>query len=92
MKVSREQAAENRSRVVEVAGRLFRERGWVDALDPDDVSSDTLAEAIAKGLRRDPSVRARCRPDLGGLSAAVEQLVSLLRTVGLEQRLAPIAE
>jgi len=26
MKVSREQAAENRARVVEVAGRLFRER------------------------------------------------------------------
>jgi len=80
-------SAEQRTRA-----RLFRERGWVDALDPDDVSSDTLAEAIAKGLRRDPPVRARCRPDLGGLSAAVEQLVSLLRTVGLEQRLAPIAE
>src|SRR4051794_2404874 len=28
MKVSREQAAENRARVVEVAGRLFRERGF----------------------------------------------------------------
>ncbi len=80
-------SAEQRTRA-----RLFRERGWVDALDPDDVSSDTLAEAIAKGLRRDPPVRARCRPDLGGLSAAVEQLVSLLRTAGLEQRLAPIAE
>lgn len=26
MKVSREQAAENRARVVEVAGRLFREK------------------------------------------------------------------
>ncbi len=80
-------SAEQRTRA-----RLFRERGWVDALDPDDVSSDTLAEAIARGLRRDPPVRARCRPDLGGLSAAVEQLVSLLRTAGLEQRLAPTAE
>jgi TetR/AcrR family transcriptional repressor of nem operon len=28
MKVSREQAAENRARVIEVAGRLFRERGF----------------------------------------------------------------
>ena len=28
MKVSREQAAENRARVVEVAGRLFRENGF----------------------------------------------------------------
>ncbi|RDJ24101.1 TetR family transcriptional regulator [Bosea caraganae] len=28
MKVSREQAAENRERIIEVAGRLFRERGF----------------------------------------------------------------
>jgi TetR/AcrR family transcriptional regulator, transcriptional repressor for nem operon len=28
MKVSREQAAENRARVIEVAGRLFREKGF----------------------------------------------------------------
>src|SRR5258708_32769111 len=28
MKVSREQAAENRARVLEVAGRLFREKGF----------------------------------------------------------------
>ena len=27
MKVSREQAAENRDRIIDVAGRLFRERG-----------------------------------------------------------------
>ena len=80
-------SAEQRTRA-----RLFQERGWVDALDPDSVSSGALAEAIARGLRRDPPVRVRCRPDLGGLSAAVEQLVSLLRTAGLEQRHAPIAE
>ena len=80
-------SAEQRTRA-----RLFQERGWVDALDPDDVNSGTLAEAIARGLRSDPPVRARCHADLGGLSAAVEQLVSLLRTAGLEQRLAPIAE
>jgi len=80
-------SAEQRTRA-----RLFQKRGWVDALDPDDVNSGTLAEAIARGLRSDPPVRARRHPDLGGLSAAVEQLRSLLRTVGLEQRLAPIAE
>ena len=28
MKVSRERAAENRARVIEVAGRLFREKGF----------------------------------------------------------------
>ena len=80
-------SAEQRTRA-----RLFQERGWVDALDPDAVNGGTLAEAIARGLRRDPPVHARCRPNLGGLSAAVKQLVSLLRTAGLERRLAPIAE
>ena len=79
-------SAEQRTRA-----RLFRERGWVDALDPEDVESGTLAEAIASGLRRDPPVRAGCRPNLEGLSAAVEQLVSILR-VGQEQRRAPSAE
>jgi len=76
-------SAEQRTRA-----RLFAERGWVDALDPDDVSSDTLAEAIVKGLRGDRTARAPSRPDLGGLPAAVEQLASLLQTVGPEQRLA----
>jgi TetR/AcrR family transcriptional regulator, transcriptional repressor for nem operon len=28
MRVSRERAAENRDRIVDVAGRLFRERGF----------------------------------------------------------------
>ena len=76
-------SAEQRTRA-----RLFAERGWVDALDPDDVSSDTLAEAIVKGLRGDRTARAPSRPDLGGLPAAVEQLASLLQTVGPEQQLA----
>jgi predicted glycosyltransferase len=80
-------SAEQRTRA-----RLFQERGWVDMLDPDDVSTDALVEAIARGLRRGPKVRALPGPDLGGLSAAVEQLVSVVRTVGLEQRLAPTAE
>jgi len=80
-------SAEQRTRA-----RLFRERGWVDALDPDDVSSGTLAEAIARGLGSVPKARALARPDLAGLSAAVEQLVSLLRIAGQERRLAPIAE
>jgi len=80
-------SAEQRTRA-----RLFQEKGWVDALDPDDVSSGTLAEAIARGLGSVPKARALARPDLAGLSAAVEQLVSLLRIAGQERRLAPIAE
>jgi predicted glycosyltransferase len=77
-------SAEQRTRV-----RLFAERGWADTLDPDDVNSRTLADAIAKGLRREGIARARPRPDLGGLSAAVDQLVSLFSTVEEEQQVAP---
>ncbi len=80
-------SAEQRTRA-----RLFQERGWVDALDPDDVNSGTLAEAIARGLHSAPKARALSGPDLAGLSAAVEQLISLLRIAGQEQQLAPTAE
>src|SRR5207248_10838900 len=76
-------SAEQRTRA-----RLFHERGWIDALDPDDVNSGTLAEAIARGLHSAPKARALAGPDLAGLSAAVEQLISLLRIAGQEQQLA----
>ena len=39
MKVSREQAAQNRERVIEVAGRLFRERGF-DGVGVADLMKD----------------------------------------------------
>ena len=77
-------SAEQRTRA-----RLFAERGWADTLHPDDLNADALARAIAAGLRPEQTVRARSRPDLGGLSAAVEHLVSLLSTVGRERQLAP---
>lgn len=66
MKVSREQAALNRERIVEVAGKLFRERGY-DGIGVADLmkgaglthggfyghfasKEDLLAEATARGL------------------------------------------
>ena len=68
MKVSREQAAENRARVVEVAGRLFRESGF-DGVGVADIMNgaglthggfygrfgskdDLAAEAVAQTLDR----------------------------------------
>jgi len=63
-------SAEQRTRA-----RLFHERGWVDALAPEDVDSAALAEAIAEGIRHGPA-RLCSRPDLGGLSAAVDELRS----------------
>src|SRR5205814_8397981 len=63
-------SAEQRTRA-----RLFHERGWVDALAPEDVDSAALAEAIAEGIRHGPA-RLCSRPDLGGLSTAVDELRS----------------
>jgi TetR/AcrR family transcriptional repressor of nem operon len=68
MKVSREQAAENRARVIEVAGRLFREKGF-DGIGVADImkgaglthggfygqfasKDDLAAEACAQTLDR----------------------------------------
>ena len=63
-------SAEQRTRA-----RLFREQCWVDAVSPDGVDSEVLAEAIVEGLRQGPA-RLGCRPDLGGLATAVDQLLS----------------
>jgi TetR/AcrR family transcriptional repressor of nem operon len=68
MKVSREQAAQNRERVVEVAARLFRERGFVGVGVADlmkeaglthggfyghfSSKEDLIAEAAARALTR----------------------------------------
>ena len=46
MRVSREQAAENRDRIIDVAGRLFRERGF------DGIGVAGLMKAAARALAR----------------------------------------
>src|SRR3981081_1665376 len=68
MKVSREQAAENRARVIEVAGKLFREKGF-DGIGVADImkgaglthggfygqfksKDDLAAQACAQSLER----------------------------------------
>lgn len=61
--------------------RLFRDRGWVDALHPDDIDDGSLAQAIARGLRR-PRLLPGERPDMGsGLAAASEALMPALPLV-----------
>lgn len=66
-------SAEQRTRV-----RLFKERGWIDAIDPDDVTGDVLVRKIRQGLRRGRMGRGRTEPDLQGLGVAVRHLESLL--------------
>jgi predicted glycosyltransferase len=70
-------SAEQRTRV-----RLFKERGWVDGVDPDDLSGVVLAERIRDGLRRGSLGAGRARPDLHGLDVAVRHLESLLAVQG----------
>ena len=43
---------------------LFAERGWVSAVDPDDLSGDSLAMAVLERLGRRPAPRAP-EPDVG---------------------------
>jgi predicted glycosyltransferase len=55
--------------------RLFGERGWVHVVDPDDLSPDTLADAVLDALSEAPAPEG---PDLAGLEVAVGEIVSLL--------------
>jgi TetR/AcrR family transcriptional repressor of nem operon len=56
MKVSREQAAENRERIIEVAGRLFRERG-LDGIGGANLKAAALTHGGRRGRRRSTSGR-----------------------------------
>jgi TetR/AcrR family transcriptional repressor of nem operon len=82
MRVSREQAAENRKRIVETASRMFREKGF-DGVGVDAImkgaglthggfyghfrsKDDLAAEAVTRALERGTERQSRFT-DLGGL-------------------------
>lgn len=91
MRVSKEKAAENRTRILTQAARLFRERGLsgvgVDALtDAAGLTHGSLysqfgskerlaAEALAQALASSPVYRV-CEPDPAALGGALDQFVS----------------
>jgi predicted glycosyltransferase len=58
--------------------QLFAARGWVDMLDLDDASGSALATMILANLERGANQSTLYQPDLRGLSATTEQLLSLL--------------
>jgi predicted glycosyltransferase len=66
-------SAEQRTRT-----RLFAARGWVDMVDPDDLSVETVAAAVIRNLHQGPTIAAPDRPDLDGVHVAAQQLLSLL--------------
>jgi TetR/AcrR family transcriptional repressor of nem operon len=92
MKVSREQAALNRDRIVEVAARLFRERGY-DGIGVADLmksaglthggfyghfasKEDLFTQACARGVEESKG-RWHARMGAGGAMAAAEALNSI---------------
>lgn len=68
-------SAEQRTRT-----RLFAERGWVDMLDPDDLTPDTLASLVVKNLSQGTTPAPTQAPQLDGVQAAAAALLALLST------------
>ena len=58
--------------------RLFAAKGWIKTVDPDDLHTGQLAQAIVDNLASVPHTPVENRPDLNGLNTAVEQLLTLL--------------
>ena len=68
-------SAEQRTRA-----RLFANRGWIDAVDPDEVDAELLAHAVVMALESHRPALNGNGPDLGGLKAAAGHLMSALPT------------
>jgi predicted glycosyltransferase len=58
--------------------RLFATKGWITTVDPDDLHTGQLAQAIVNNLASAPRTSVENRPDLNGLTTAVDQLIALL--------------
>jgi predicted glycosyltransferase len=70
--------------------RLFAARGWIDMIDPDDLSIETVAPTVLANLACGPRAGGAVRPDMSGLTVAVDELLDLLpdRTEALLQQAA----
>ncbi|MCB0144427.1 MAG: hypothetical protein KDE50_31370, partial [Caldilineaceae bacterium] len=68
-------SAEQRTRT-----RLFANLGWIDTLDPDDLSIDNLAMLVKRNLQLGTNVVAPTQPNLNGRQAAAQWLFALAST------------
>ena len=66
-------SAEQRTRA-----RLFANRGWINAVDPDGLDADRLAHAVVMALHNHRPTLNGNGPDLGGLKATARHLMSVL--------------
>jgi predicted glycosyltransferase len=57
---------------------LFAQRGWVERVDPDELSSATLSAALHRALAHSSPLSNVAPPDLSGRDTAVHELLSLV--------------
>jgi predicted glycosyltransferase len=66
-------SAEQRTRA-----RLFADKHWVDMIDPDELTSDNLAQHISYRLRHPVESNSSHRPNLHGAAAAAKHTLGVL--------------
>ncbi len=66
-------SAEQRTRA-----RLFADRGWIEFIDPDEVTPDRLSQAVLKNLDSRVEQASTEKPNLKGVHSAVERLFALM--------------
>ena len=60
-----------------IRAELFTARGWAEMIDPVEVSGERVADAVIEALTRGRHCHPQGRPNLQGLSASVDHLLSL---------------
>lgn len=76
-------SAEQRTRAC-----LFAERQWVQALDPDSLSAESLAHMILHFQQAGPEMVVHNPPDLQGINRVAEHLLALLAAPGRSDQVA----
>jgi predicted glycosyltransferase len=66
-------SAEQRTRA-----RLFTEKHWVDMIDPDDLTPDSLAECISLHLKHPNMSKPNALPNLSGAAVAAKHTLAVL--------------
>jgi predicted glycosyltransferase len=66
-------SAEQRTRA-----KLFARKHWVDMIDPDELTTDNLAQRISHHLRRPSEIHPKDPPNLDGAAAAAQFTLSVL--------------
>lgn len=66
-------SAEQRTRA-----KLFRDRRWVDTIDPDDLTSESLAESISSHLMHPNGSKPSALPNLNGAAVAAKHTLAVL--------------